>query len=157
MNAENRRAMEAVFGEAKLVEDIRTEILFTQLRGGIFTLNTPLGAGLGLYVARVPDAEFYTGRHWASCGPTVRNDDDDGDTFVVPCVIRPGVGFLCERWARVLNGRFVTTESGVVVLDINGMTAWEGYTCPGKRDYAFDRRRLEKSAAALKMMVVVVG
>lgn len=148
MNAKNRQAMVAAFGEVRLVEDVRTEILFTFPYGDISVPSLDLDAGLQLLVARVPDEEFYTGCYWANYGP--KPCDSDSNIFVIPCVTKPWMEVMLDNWARVLSGKFVTTESGIIILDVDSLFAWEGYERPGKRDYDFDRRRLEKSAAALK-------
>ena len=144
--------MEAAFGKAKKTEIIRTEILFRLPYGDIAVPDIALGQGLRFCVARMPDEDFYEGAYWVSYGP--KPSDGDPDVFVVPVTLEPYQETWAEIWQRVMSGCFVTTESGVIVLDVGSMFAWEGYERPGKRNYGFDRRRLEKSAAALKAMVL---
>lgn len=151
MNARTKKVMEAAFGKARSVEGIRTSILFKRPYGDISVPDIKLGAELKLCVARAPDEKFYEECYWASYGP--KPSDDDPDVFVVPVVIKPYDLSMCDNWAQVCDGKFITTDSGVIVLDVRSLWAWEGYSLPGKRDYNFDRRRLEKSAAALKALV----
>ena len=150
MNVKAQRVMQSVFGKVKQIERIRTNILFVKPYGSITVPDVELGMGLGLYVARVPDAEFYEGAYWASYGP--KPCDENPDLFVVPVFVKPYAQTLCDNWAIVTSGSFLTTTSGVIVLDADGVFAWEGYNRPNKRDYNYDRRRLEKSAAALKAL-----
>lgn len=152
MTSKNKRVVESVFGDVCHVENIRTEILFTFPHGEISVPDIEQAAGLRFCVTRVPDDEFYNDCHWASYGPKL--SDNAANIFVVPCVIKPWMEIMLGNWGRVLKGKFVTTASGVIVLDVGDMSAWEGYELPGKRDYDFDRRRLEKSVAALNTLCV---
>lgn len=150
MNKQVKKSMERAFGKRKFVEGIRTEILFVHPYGDITVPSIDIGPGIYLCAARIPDDKFFQEGYWANWGP--KPSDDDSDVFVVPVALKPYAVDMCSNWARVLYGEFVTTESGVIVLDVPDMFAWEGYSRPGKRDANFDRRRLEKSAAALKTM-----
>lgn len=150
MNKQAQKSMIKVFGRLKFVEKIRTEILFVHPYGDITVPDIQLGPGLYLCAARIGDDKFFEDGYWANWGP--KPSDDDPDVFIVPVALKPYAVDMCGNWARVIYGDFVTTESGVIVLDVSNMFAWEGYTRPGKRDANFDRRRLEQSATILKSM-----
>lgn len=150
MDKRTREAVEAAFGRAVATERIRTHVLFARPYGGVTVPDVKLGGGLGLYVARVPDGKFLEGRCWSGFG--TKPSDGDPDLFVVPAAVGPGAEGRLRGWAQVCAGRFVTTCSGVVVLDVLDLFGWEGCPLPGKRDYGFDRHRLGKSAAALKAL-----
>lgn len=154
MNARNRQIMESVFGEQTATEDIRTDILFVRPYGNISIPNVELDGGLCFCVVRVPDDEFFTGFHWSSYGPAP--SDDDPDAFVIPVILPSYMTHQCDNWSRVTDGKFITTKSGVIVLDIRDIATWEGYDKPVNRDYNFDRRHLERSVAALKTLAVAV-
>lgn len=150
MTDQSKMSMEKAFGKVKSVEKIRTEILFVRPYGGITVPNIDLGPGLYLCAARIGDDKFFNDGYWANWGPAP--SDDDPDVFIVPVALKPYAVTMYNLWSRVDYGDFITTESGVIVLDVLNMSTWEGYTRPGKRDANFDRRRLEKSAEALKMI-----
>lgn len=150
VNAKTTRVVTSVFGKIRMIETIRTDLLFVFPYGDITVPDIELGGDLRFCAVRVPDDNFYEGCYWANYGP--KPTDGDPDVFVLPVVIKPWAECMCANWARVVRGDFVTTESGVIVLDVDSLFAWEGYDRPGKRNYNFDRRRLEKSAVALKVL-----
>ena len=150
MNQQAQKSMIKAFGRLKSVEKIRTEILFVHPYGDITVPDIQLGLSLYLCAARIGDDKFFEDGYWANWGP--KPSDDDPDVFIVPVALKPYAVDMCGNWARVTCGDFVMTESGVIVLDVPNMFAWEGYTRPGKRDAGFDRRRLEQSATILKSM-----
>lgn len=150
MNARDKMAVESMFGKATKSEKVRTSLLFTKPYGSITVPDVGFDKAFVLCVARVPDEKFYQLGYWHVDGP--RPSDDDPDAFIVPVVVSVGQRDFLGNWQRVAHGEFVTTRSGVVVLDAQGIFAWEGYAVPGKRDYGFDKRRLERSFDALRRL-----
>lgn len=150
MNKRNRNIMDKGFGDEVLSERIRTEILFTLPYGSISVPDVDLGGDFLFCAARVPCESFYERRYWASDGP--KPSDEDPGVFIVPVCIRPSDLELCDNWARICRGKFITTRSGVIVLDTSNVFAWEGYSNSCARDYNYDRRRLDKSAKELSLL-----
>lgn len=150
VNKQAYQSMRKIFGHRKATEKIRTQILFVSPYGSITVPDVDPGPGLKFCAARIGDDKFYQEGYWANWGP--KPSDEDPDVFVVPVALRPYMEGWCNNWSVIIDGDFVITESGVIVLDVQNMFAWEGYVRPGKRDAGFDRRRLEKSAKELKVL-----
>lgn len=148
----DKRVIERLFGKIRAYEPARTTLLVCRPYGDITVPDTQMRKGVALCVARAPDEKFYENGYWANWGP--KPSDNDPDVFVIPVaasnynMINLGMG----NWQQVLGGDFITTASGVIVLHAISIFAWEGYRRPGKRDYNFDKRRLEKSFTALKQL-----
>lgn len=154
MTIMNRKSVEELFGKTSLVEDIRTSVLVCAPYGDITVPDIKTVRGVAMCVARAPDEEFFQDGYYATWGPDP--SDSDPDAFVVPIVLSNYMMEILKTgcWQQVIHGWFVTTESGVIVLDVTKLFAWEGYGIPKKRDYNFDRHRLNKSASALKTLKV---
>lgn len=150
MNTREKRAVESIFGKVTDEESVRTNVLITKPYGSITVPEIELDRSFMLCVARAPDEKFYQLGYWHVDGP--KPSDDDPDAFIVPVVVSVGIRDLLSNWQQVVRGEFVTTKSGVIVLDAQRIFAWEGYATPGKRDYSFDRHRLEKSFEALQRL-----
>ena len=155
MNKRDEKAVSSVFGAIRKTEMIRTQILLAHPYGDITVPDVKLREGQYLMVARAPDDKFFEGAYWANYGP--KPSDDDPDAFVVPVLVKSYMAGWFNNWQHVTYGDFVTTASGVIVLDVQDSFAWEGYQRPGKRDYNYDRRRLAMSAAALKSLAAKQG
>lgn len=154
MNKRIKSVIERMFGRIKKTERIRTQLLFVRPYGTITVPEIDLGGVLQLCCVRVPDDAFFEGSYWANYGP--KPSDDDPNVFIAPVFLRPYARPCLDSycWQCVTYGDFLTTESGVVILDAPNIFAWEGYERPKtKIDYNFDRRRLEKSQAALMALV----
>lgn len=150
MNKSDMNIMDKCFGYECSRERIRTNILFTFPYGPISVPDVEPGGNFFFCAARVPCEAFYERECWASHGP--KPSDEDTGVFIVPVNIRPFDIGLCDNWARIDMGRFITTRSGVVVLEAQRVSPWEGYSVPKARDYNYDRRRLDKSSVELKLL-----
>lgn len=150
MTQKDRKTIEIIFGKIRLIEKIRTNILFVRPYGNITIPDISFRNDLKFCVTRMPDKSFYEKAYWACYGP--KPSDSDPNAFLVPIVTKPCANNVIDNWAMVNEGDFLTTESGVIVLDVLSLWAWEGYELPNKRDYTFDRRRLETSATTLKTL-----
>lgn len=147
MDDKDKSIMNKYFGRECDRERIRTNILFTFPYGPILVPDLGIGSNFFWCVARLSGEGFDISKE---------PSDDDVNAFVVPIFVRSSdrdLRDMCRNWEKIDDGDFVTTRSGVVVLETCRTSPWEGYRIPEPRDYNQDRRMLKKSVKELAYLV----